>query len=380
MSAPSARPRSTLSPSAASGERGPPAPSTIVIAASGRGGASLGREVGDRERRQRRARRRPSAAPSGSGTSGARGQTVSARLAARAGRGAPRRCEPSSSGAYDCAGLRAATATPSCAERVERRATPPGLADLGAGAGDEDGRVTRGRARRARRAASRTWSTRVRGRERDAQARGAGGHGRRADRGDEQAELEQRGRERRARATLVAARRPGRSATGGRAAAASTLRAQPGAEVVALLAAHDLERGERGGGVGRGRGGGEDVRAGPVDDELGERARARRRTRRARRGSSTACRPAAPARPGSTSRSGPSTAWASSSTSSASWRAAQLGERVDVGDVAVHREDGVGDHEHPPAVGPLARGARRARRGPGAGTPRPRRGRGGCRR
>ena len=79
-------------------------------------------------------------------------------------------------------------------------------------------------------------------------------------------------------------------------------------------------------------------------DEAAERARA----------SSTACRRAARRVGPGSSRSGPSTAWASSSTSSAPWSRAQLGERVDVGDVAVHREHGVADDERAAAVGPVA--------------------------
>ena len=171
---------------------------------------------------------------------------------------------------------------------------PPGLADLGAGAGDEDDRRHASvRARRARARELRTWSTRVRGRQRDAQPRGAGRHGRRPDRRDEQPAVEQRARPRRARAP----RRRTTTGTIGDGWPGPELRrrwpaAGPAASSPSGLA-DDLERGERGGGVGRGRRGGEDVRAGPVHDELGERGRARRRTRRARRASSTACRRAA---------------------------------------------------------------------------------------
>ena len=102
---------------------GPPAPSTNVIAVGGRAGAISRDEVGDRERREaervgghRRRHRRP-------GTSGGAGRR-SRRLAARRGRGSRRRSCPSSSGAYDCAGLRAATVTPSRAQDVERGAAP----------------------------------------------------------------------------------------------------------------------------------------------------------------------------------------------------------------------------------------------------------------
>ena len=88
------------------------------------------------------------------------------------------------------------------------------------------------------------------------------------------------------------------------------------------------QRRERGGGVGRRRRGREDVGPGAVHDELGAARPGRRRTRRATRASSTGCRRAARRRP-ARSGSGPSTAWASSSTRSAPCRAHSVGQRVD---------------------------------------------------
>ena len=99
------------------------------------------------------------------------------------------------------------------------------------------------------------------------------------------------------------------------------VRAQPRDERVALGRPHDPQRGERGGGVGGRRRGREDVRPGAVLDELDVARAGRRRTRRARRASSTACRRAARRRRRDASTVGPSTACASSSTSSAPCRA-----------------------------------------------------------
>ena len=102
------------------------------------------------------------------------------------------------------------------------------------------------------------------------------------------------------------------------------------------------ERGERGGGVAGRRRGREDVGAGPVHEEVGERAAARRRTRRARRGSSTACRPAARRRSRVVVDVGAEHRVRLVEHEQRAVVRAHLGELVDRRDVAVHREHGVG--------------------------------------
>ena len=54
---------------------------------------------------------------------------------------------------------------------------------------------------------------------------------------------------------------------------------------------------------------------------------------------------------GASASSGPRTAWASSSTRSAPWRRATVDQAVEVGHVAVHGEDGVGDDDRPARPG-----------------------------
>ena len=156
------------------------------------GPAHLVEELGQRGHGSARARRRPSVAPSGPRRCGPAGTPR---------RPAPRSRRPStsasrgwsSSGSNDCAGLRAATGAPrarrSRARRRPTRSCPPPCAvpattdrrsitassDVGAAAFDEALDLLVG----------------VGGRQRHAEAAGAGRDGRRADGGDEQALLEE---------------------------------------------------------------------------------------------------------------------------------------------------------------------------------------------
>ena len=100
-----------------------------------------------------------------------------------------------------------------------------------------------------------------------------------------------RGRE---RARFAPAARPARSATGDRARTRSTWARSRVAQLVALGRADARASAASAAAASAGRRrGGEDVGAGAVHEQVGEAARARRRTRRARRASSTACRRAA---------------------------------------------------------------------------------------
>ena len=380
-----------MSPSSARGERTPPALSTSPIAACRRASSSSRDEVGDRERRRARA---AAAAIGGAigdrAASGARGQTASGRLAGRGrehvGVGRPL--------------ARARTTAPACGRRPSSpalaqaraiAAAAPGLADLGAGAGDDQRRarviatcrsrlpVTAWRARAAsvvdllrrcarptaRRAAARSRGATVGGRiagtssPRSSSAAAAASarclvaahdrHDRRRMAGPEPVDVRAQARD--------AARRPRRTAT-------------------------TPQRRERGRGVGRRRRGREDVGAGAVLDRARRSARrpgdeAAERAERLRQRADAQHVDAVEVdvevgpehRVGLVEHEQRAVRGAHSSTSAST-----------VGDVAVHREHGVGDDERA-RRSPRGRGAaRRGGRGRGGGRRRRRRARGGSRR
>ena len=213
--------------------------------------------------------------------------------------------------------------------------------------------------------ASTSWSTSPRcgGRQGDPEPAGPLGHGRGANGGDQEASIDER---------LGHFERPGSvaqhhrhdRARGGRGRNRSTLRPQLRHERVALGRRDDADGGGGGRHVGRGRRGGEDERPGPLM-QRSMTAGDRPRTHRATRGSSTACPSQHHPEVGTRARdrmSGPSTAWASSSTTSASWRPADTSHQgVDIGRVAVHRER---PSPTPPVRGP---GRPVARAGPRPG-------------
>ena len=217
----------------------------------------------------------------------------------------------------------------------------------------------------------------VGGRQRDAQAAGARRDGRGADGGDEQALLEQARPtrrapppRRRARSGTIGDGWPGRDRV--------DVAAQPRDQRVALARPHDPQRGQGGGGVAGGGRGGEDERAGRVDQQVDDVALGRRRSPPSEPSvfDSVPTRTTVDVEPAR--RSGPSTAWASSRTSSAPCRRHTSAELVDRRLVAVHGEHGVGDDERGPGVGG-ERARRRGRRRRG-GRPRPGRGPSGHRR
>ena len=286
------------------------------------------------------------------------GQTTSGGSPLAAPSTAASRVAGSSSGSKDCAGLRAATCKPAARRSVRRRAATqvfPTSVPVPTTATTRRGRTpVRGAVRRpCRRAAARGSSVQrveqpadvlvaVRRRQRDPQPAGADRHGGRADGRDPQALVEQR--RRRVERGLLAAEddRDDRARMSRRREAGLGHPVDQGGEAArqggALGGAQDAERGERRRGVGRRRRGREDVRAGPVDDQVDDVARTPPRNRRASPVSWTACRPARPfpsvRRPGpglpslrpvpvprgGCGRSGPRTAWASSRTRRAPWR------------------------------------------------------------
>ena len=181
----------------------------------------------------------------------------------------------------------------------------------------------------------------VGGRQRHAQAGGAWRHGRRPDRGHQQTPGQERPRGSDSRGLVAEHHRDDR----GRVTRPDPVgqRGEPRPERVPFPGPQHLERGQgRGGGPGR-RGGREDERPGPVDDQVHQRARTRdkasRGTEHLRQRADAQNRPARPRRLGAesgvrlvddqqrvTGRAEPG----------------QFGERRDV---AVHGEHGVGDHD-----------------------------------
>ena len=262
-----------MSPSAASGERRPPAPSTkpTLGARRGRRRVSATRSAivngGQTERVGRHRRRHRHRVPAVRRAHVVGGLAAS-RAASTLGVGRRR----ARSGAYDCAGLRAATGD------AARRAAPssergraPRLADLGPGAGDErpmrHGRRPRPSSSSARAASAVDLLDRcARPRARPAGATVPGGTvgGRIAGTRRPRSSSARRGGER-PRASSPHTHRDDRRRVA-RAERARRARAAGRAARRPRLTAHDLERGERGGGVGRGRRGREDVGAGPVHE------------------------------------------------------------------------------------------------------------------
>ncbi len=161
-------------------------------------------------------------------------------------------------------------------QRTGPRRRPPRLADLGARPADEDER-SRARPHRSRLHGASTERARARAstcsslcaaesatRSRDV----PGGDGRRPDRGHEHPLLEQ-GRRRVQRDALVAEHH-GHDRRGVPRAQTLDVSAEPGAQLVALGRAHDAQCGKGRTRIGRGGGGGEDVRTREVDEEVRE--------------------------------------------------------------------------------------------------------------
>ena len=217
----------TVSPSSASGERTPPALSTSSDvrapgAAESRATRSAIVNGGEAERvgghrRRHRARHQRCAGHTIVRVSPVAAASTSASVAGRRRvRTTARACGPRRRRR-----ARAALAAVAAATHVLPTSVPVPVTS--------DDRHRRGRqlaehVGRARRAARSTCVVGVRGRERDAQPRGARRDGRRPDRGDEQAARRAAPRPHRARAARRRTR-PGRSATGGRGAAGRRARA-----------------------------------------------------------------------------------------------------------------------------------------------------------
>ena len=275
-------------------------------AGAGRRGASSRDEVGDRE-----AAASPSASAAIGGAIGTayqrwRGHTVSggSPVASAEHLGVGRAGSP---GANDCTGLRAATVDAAAPRRrrSSRRAhhvlptsvPVPVTTTVGHARPELLASASRSSVRPGRRCA--------RPRARRAAATCPARHRRRADRRDEQPALEQRGAPRRA-ARASSPHTTGTIGDGWPGRSRSTFARSRARSCVALGGPRTTrERRERGGRVGRRRRGREDVGAGPVHDQVGERGRAGDEAAERRRASSTACRRAAPSAPSGRRRSGP---------------------------------------------------------------------------
>ncbi len=346
VSASIARPRLNVSPSAASGERGPPAPSTSVTRRGPR--SHLGDELRDREggkaehvRRHRRRHR--------DGVPAVRRAHGLSRLAARAAeqlgvgraelvgrvglRGLARRDRNARR-----RGARRAWCGPTTSCRP--RSPVPVSRTV----------VTRGRDPRARRASDQDLLDGVRGGERHPQPRGADGHRRRADGGDEQAELEQRaGRGERARFVAAHDRDDRRRVTGPQRGRRSPA-VEPAARRPRCRARRAARRSAAAASAGevavvkmydRARLTTRSVSARRPGDEAAERAE-RLRQRADAEDARSGC-----GEVGTEDRVG-----LVEDEQRAVVRA-DLDEAVDVGEVAVHREHGVAHHERAPAFGPV---------------------------
>ena len=271
----------------------------------------------------------------------------------------------SSPASYDWAGLRATTISP---RRRSARAQParhPGLADLGAGAGDQRPAAQAGCSHRhgpapspsgverrqpSRSTCSSVWAADSATRRRDV----PGGHRRRADGGHEQA-LRAAGRRRRPARRASSPSTTGTIGVGCPGRSRSTWRRSRATSARALGRPHDPHGGQRGGHVGGGRRGGEDERAGTVaeqvdvppgpGDEPAERAERLGQRAHPQHGHAPGaggCGVDAGARARRAPRRAPERAVAG----------AHVDQRGDVDHVAVHRERAVGHDQRraPPAA------------------------------
>src|SRR5438552_6875405 len=263
--------RVTVSPSWASGERTPPTPSTTTTSASWGARSSAASSVIVKRGRPRRSAAMGGAIATsyqrwGGHTSSGRSPVAAARTSASV---AP------APGVNDCAGLRAATRRPRARRTVASRAAThvlptsvpvPVIRTSSAVLGRRTDDLAQGAHEQI------DLVVGVGGRERHPQPRGAGGHGRRADRRHEQAPLEQGGGSRQRPSLLAQQDGDDRRRVPRRHP--FDVGAQSPAQPLALLTTQHGQGGEGGGGVGRRQGGGEDERPGPVDEELDERPRA----------------------------------------------------------------------------------------------------------
>ena len=342
-----------MSPSSASGERTPPAPSTSTTPRRRRA-AQLGARSAIGERRsspssggghRRRHRRRRT-----TGAAGTPRRVSPVAAASTSASVVPRR-----SGANDCTGLRARDAVPSRAQAPGDRRRHPRLADFGAGAGDETTITRRPASPVGVRPSPKTVASAatrrldvlvgVRGGERHAQA-GRAGRRRSADgwrapaspaRAARGGGVERGAARRRTTNGTIGDGCPGRNR--------STCARRRGDERVALGRLQHRERGERGGGVGGRRRGREDVRPARFLDQLdvarrpGDEA-AERAERLRERADAHDVVVVGERRDADRARRGLRRAPAD-----APCRAHDRPQGIDVGDVAVHREHRVADDD-----------------------------------
>ncbi len=336
----------TQSPSAAMGERTPPAVSTSIDTVAGapaRSSAARSAIVnGGRPERLGRHRRRERRPPA----SGAGGRRRRARRRSRAR--ARRASVAESPGANDCTGLRAAIAMPAPLQLAQQRGRDVGLPHVGTGAGDDDDGQRAGTDPSAAVSARSRWSICA-----------------------SVCTAERVTRNRHVPAGTVGGRMAGTRIPSARsAAAASSARCSsphtngtmgegwPGrtrstsarsrrTSAAPSSDADDPQRGERGRGVGRGRRGREDVGAGEVLDELDRSRRtgdeAAERAERLRQRAD-----AQHVEIGEEVELGPEDGVRLVDDEQRALACAEVDQRVDVGDVAVHREGGVGHDERAP--------------------------------